>query len=164
MGNCSEGGQQTLKDMPSSTLWPARAVTQMLREAKARPGGTLHLPWEIPPLFGDQNQTRAAGSSGSKLGMVNGGQGNQLWATRGEGLQPKALRPNKDTRAHVLGGELVQPLEELVLHLQVLHDGLHHQVHAVDDGRRVCVGRYVAQGLLHKLTACLLPGKEGDSH
>lgn len=76
----------------------------------------------------------------------------------------EALRPNKDVKVHVLRSKLVQPLEELVLDLQVLHDGLHHQVHAVDYRRRVRVGRYVAQGLLHKLTACLLPGKEGDIH
>lgn len=43
-------------------------------------------------------------------------------------------------RGHILSSKLVQPLEELSLHLQVLHNGLYHQVCAVDNRRCICAG------------------------
>lgn len=68
--------------------------------------------------------------------------------------------PTRSPRDHVLGGKLVQPLEQLVLHLQILYNGLHHQVCAVDHGRCIRAGRYAAQGLRHKLVSTLVPWRK----
>ena len=64
--------------------------------------------------------------------------------------------PNPSRRfGHVLGSKLVQPLEQLILQLQILHDSLHHQVCAVHDGGGVGAGGEAAQGLRYELVTSL---------
>lgn len=100
----------------------------------------------------------------------------QLWACRKRsglmsedsflGEKPKPNRepssPVGTPRGHVLSGKLVQPLEELILHLQILHDGLHYQVCAVNYRRCIRAGRNAAQRLLHKFISSLTQWKEGE--
>lgn len=67
------------------------------------------------------------------------------------------------SRGYILSSKLVQPFEELVFHLQILHDGFHHQVCAVDNGGCIRAGHYGAQGLLHKFIAGLMQWEEEEN-
>lgn len=69
--------------------------------------------------------------------------------------QSRKLKSQGRRFGHVLGSELVQPLEQLILQLQILHDSLHHQVRAVHAGGCVGAGGEAAQGLRHELVASL---------
>lgn len=120
---------------------------------------------------------KVAQALGSSLGvggwrtgeMVSGllktalGEQKEKWAwcqktpSREESPSPgmESSDPARTPKGHILRGKFVQPLEELVFRLQILHDGLHHQVRAMDYRCRVRAGRYAAQGLLHKFIARL---------
>lgn len=110
-----------------------------------------------------ENKGNSVGSSGNNYRVIKRSLSVRRLLPRRKaqapGREPPA--PTRSPRDHVLGGKLVQPLEQLVLHLQILYDGLHHQVCAVHHGRCICAGRYAAQGLRHKLISTLMPrGKE----
>lgn len=110
-----------------------------------------------------ENKGNSVGSSGNSCRVIKRSLSVRRLLPRRKaqapGREPPA--PTRSPRHHVLGGKLVQPLEQLVLHLQILYNGLHHQVCAVDHRCCIRAGRYAAQGLRHKLISALMPwGKQ----
>lgn len=108
-----------------------------------------------------ENNGNSVGSSGNSCRVIKRSLSVRRLLPRkaqAPGREPPA--PTRSPRDHVLGSKLVQPLEQLVLHLQILYDGLHHQVCAVDHGRCIRAGRYAAQGLRHKLVSTLMPWRK----
>ena len=59
---------------------------------------------------------------------------------------------------------LVKLTEEILFDFQIFHDGLNHQIGALDDRNGVCGGRNVLQDFLDELFTCLERAKQNISN